>query len=253
MKLLRYLLLLAFMFMAVDVGAGPQTPPDPREAFRVYVHDLWQVEDGVPQNSIQSIAQTTNGYLWLGTETGLVRFNGTQFKVFNHKNTGGLKDDYILSLFADDDGSLWIGTRQGGLTRLHNDRFEQVSDGGSSHSRVTAILRDRDHKLVLGTKAGLKQLVHGALGNLRWPGLAADEDITDLRLGRDDDLWIGTESSGLIRIRPSGTVRYTTAQGLSSNKILSLCKDRAGNMWIGTDGGGIDEFKGRPLLCVRSA
>lgn len=84
-------------------------------------------------------------------------------------------------------------------------------------------------------------------------GLAADEDITDLRLGRDDDLWIGTESSGLIRIRPSGTVRYTTAQGLSSNKILSLCKDRAGNMWIGTDGGGIDEFKGRPLLCVRSA
>ncbi len=235
--------LFMLLLVPLGIGAGPQTAADPREAFRVYAHDVWQVEDGVPQNSIQTITQTRDGYLWLGTETGLVRFSGRKFTVFNHKNTAGLKDDYILSLFADDDGSLWIGTRQGGLTRLQNGRFERISDGdGSAQSRITAIVRDRDHNLLLGTKTGLKQLADGRVVAFARPGLDA-ESVAVVLLQRSGDLWIGTEASGVIRVSRAGTKRYTTKEGLSSNRILSLCEDRNGQVWIGTDGGGIDELK----------
>jgi len=242
MRLLGYLLVL-LASVPLRAGAGVQMPADPREAFRIYAHDLWQVEDGVPQDSVQCIAQTNDGYLWLGTETGLVRFNGTQFRVFNHKNTAGLKDDYVLSLFADSDGSLWIGTRQGGLTRLQNGRFERIWTGdGSPESRVNSIARDGDHNLLLGMKTGLKQLAGRTMVPFRGTGPSVSDSIAVVLPGRNGGLWLGTESSGVIHLTPGGVTRYTTAQGLSSNKILSLCEDRNGHLWIGTDGGGINEF-----------
>ncbi len=235
------------IWFSLAISAGAPTASDPREAFRVYAHDLWQVEDGVPQNSIQAIVQTGDGYLWMGTETGLVRFNGTQFTVFNHKNASGLKDDYILSLFADTDGSLWIGTRQGGLTRLQNGRFERISDGGPG-AGVTAIVRDRDRHLLLGTKTGLKQLTGQTVSEFSRIEPSVKESISAALVDRNGNLWLGTEARGVICLGSARAVRYTAAQGLSSDRILSLGQDRDGNVWIGTDGGGIDEFMAGKFL-----
>src|SRR6185503_12393298 len=95
---------------------------DPNESLAHYGHDVWQREQGLPHNSIHSILQSRDGYIWLATEEGLVRFDGVRFKVFDSQNTRELGSNVIQFLFEDAEGSLWIGTT-GGVTRLRRNRF----------------------------------------------------------------------------------------------------------------------------------
>lgn len=88
-----------------------------------YVHQRWQRADGLPQNTVNALAQTTDGYVWVGTNAGLARFDGTRFTVFDGTNTPELAVAHVLALYADRDGSLWIGTAGDGLVRLTGGRF----------------------------------------------------------------------------------------------------------------------------------
>src|SRR5215510_2556151 len=72
-----------------------------------YRFDSWTTENGLPQNSIVSILQTTDGYLWMTTFNGLVRYDGVRFKVFNSVNTPGIKNSRFVNLFEDSDRNLW--------------------------------------------------------------------------------------------------------------------------------------------------
>ena len=76
------------------------------------------MEDGLPQNSVKAIAQTADGYLWLATQAGVVRFDGVRFTVFSTADTPALMNSNVLALLTARDGSLWTGTYGGGLTRL---------------------------------------------------------------------------------------------------------------------------------------
>ena len=78
--------------------------------FDRYDWRAWTTQDGLPQNSITSIVQTRDGYIWLGTFGGLARFDGVRFKIFDISNTDALSTNRILSLLEDSDGNLWIGT-----------------------------------------------------------------------------------------------------------------------------------------------
>ena len=89
-----------------------------------YRIDTWGGDDGLPQSSVTSIAQTRDGYLWLGTFGGLVRFDGSKFRVFDTGNTPQLPSNRALSLFEDRRGALWIGTEDGLLTRSSAGRLK---------------------------------------------------------------------------------------------------------------------------------
>src|ERR1700761_7830191 len=84
---------------------------------RRYSHQTWRTENGLLQNSVHAIVQTTDGYLWFGTEGGLARFDGLQFVAFTSQNTPGLRSNSIHALLEDKRQSLWIATADG-LTRL---------------------------------------------------------------------------------------------------------------------------------------
>ena len=84
----------------------------PRELSQ-FGHEVWLTENGLPQNTVHAIAQTSDGYIWIGTEEGLARFDGVKFTVFDKQNTPEIKSNYIRSLLADRQGALWIGTAQG--------------------------------------------------------------------------------------------------------------------------------------------
>src|SRR5258707_14859881 len=87
---------------------------DPQKAITEYVHDVWTAENGLPQNTVATVTQTRDGYLWLGTYEGLVRFDGVKFTVFDMSNTPAMKSNQIRVLYEGHDGSLWIGTQGGG-------------------------------------------------------------------------------------------------------------------------------------------
>src|SRR5215204_6516186 len=83
---------------------------DADKALTQYIHESWQIKEGLPQNSVQAIVQTRDGFLWLGTQEGLVRFDGARFTVFNTQNTQELRKHDIIALLEDREGALWIGT-----------------------------------------------------------------------------------------------------------------------------------------------
>jgi signal transduction histidine kinase/ligand-binding sensor domain-containing protein len=88
-----------------------------------YRFDHWTVDNGLPQNSVRDIVQTRDGYLWLATFDGLVRFDGVRFTVFNKSNSPGIISNRFLQIYEDGQGDLWASTESIGLTRLHQGRF----------------------------------------------------------------------------------------------------------------------------------
>src|SRR5687768_16620034 len=104
--------------LAVLVVATPAAALDPARAVTQYRHQGWNTGEGLPQSSVESIAQTPDGYLWLGTQEGLARFDGVRFVVFDRANTPALGHNRITALAAGAEGALWIGTEGGGLTKM---------------------------------------------------------------------------------------------------------------------------------------
>lgn len=113
-------LLSIFCLMALLITAQAQ-----------YRFDSWTTDNGLPQNSVYSIAQTSDGYLWLTTLDGLVRFDGVRFEVFNKGNSSGLKNNRLRKIFVAPNDVLWLLTKSAGLVRFRNGEFKTftVADG----------------------------------------------------------------------------------------------------------------------------
>ena len=109
-----------------------------------YQIDVWQADDGLPQGTVTSIAQTPDGYLWLGTQNGLVRFDGVSFRVFNENNTPGIRNNRVVQVFADRQGTLWVGAEQGHLIRFRDGEFTafQMPGRGSTFNYARAFCDD---------------------------------------------------------------------------------------------------------------
>ena len=95
----------------------------PSRALAQYRFDVWTADTGLPQNIIRAIHQTPDGYLWLATLDGLVRFDGVRFTVFNKSNSPGLPGNRFVSLFEDRDGDLWAALETGEVVRRHQGSF----------------------------------------------------------------------------------------------------------------------------------
>src|SRR5260221_13393135 len=128
---------------------------DPSLQLSQYVLNNWQIPEGLPQTSVQAIARTPDGYLWVGTQEGLARFDGVRFTVFDTGNEPDIPDKYISVLFVDRSGRLWIGTRSGVavLEDGHFTTFNKIA--GLAHAYVRAIAEGGTDRLWLGTENGL--------------------------------------------------------------------------------------------------
>lgn len=131
----------------------------PTTAFAQYRFDVLNTDSGLPQNSVYSILQTRDGYLWFTTLDGLVRYNGAQFTVFNKANAPGIKSNRFRCLHEDVDGTLWIGTEDGGVTRYRGGQFKTYrTEDGLPSNLVDLIRRTPDGALIVLTATGLARL-----------------------------------------------------------------------------------------------
>ena len=218
---------------------------DPKKAITQYSHNVWQAESGLPQNSVNTMIQTRDGYLWLGTQEGLVRFDGVRFVVFNSKNVAGLKLNYITALFEDAQGTLWIGTNGGGVSRFKDGKFTNYStDEGLSSRIVRSVYGSEDGSLWAGTGGGgLNRFKDGRFTIYGVKEGLPSNDVLVVFEDQKGTLWIGTEGGGLARFKDEAFTVFTTKEGLSSNVVLSLYEDHDGNLWIGTRDGGLNRYK----------
>lgn len=225
---------------------------EPR-GFSEYLRDVWQTENGLPQNAVQALVQTRDGYLWLGTPAGLVRFDGVRFTRFNQ---GELRHNNVHALLQDRDGRLWIGTYGGGLYRYDGRGFEEFTTAhGLGSNLVRTLYQDRRGTLWVGTHEG--GVSYGGYGRFRTLNVAAGLSSDTVRVvfeDRDGRLWIGTNAGGLnlwdgqrlvaYAVKPGPLTRYTKRDALSSDNVLALWEDSEGALWIGTDGGGLWRMQG---------
>jgi len=216
-------------------SAGAGLNPD--KPINRYTRTAWEADAGLPQASVQTIRQTRDGYVWLGTEEGLVRFDGERFDVFDRTNTPELPANNVKSLFEAADGSLWIGM-VGGVALLKDGRFTGYSlASGLPHDWIVAVTGDRAGNVWLGTSGGgLLRFKDGKATAFTPRQGLADNFVWDVRETHDGSLWIGT-SGGLTRMTGDRLVTYTTRDGLPDNRVNALWEDREGSLWIGTSKG----------------
>ncbi len=211
---------------------------DPAKAVTQYMHKAWTTNDGLPLNSVQSIAQTRDGYLWLGTQEGLVRFDGVRFTTFDKGNTPEITNSNITALYEDRQSNLWIGTRGGGLVRLRDGTFTTyTTKQGLAHNQVWSICEDGEGVLWIGTSEGLSRFHEGQLTAIALHDELPSRFVRVVHADRDGNLWAGTYGAGLVRIRNGQVTVYKTRSGLAGDVVWALCEDHLGGLWIGTDSG----------------
>ena len=197
---------------------------DPERAVTQYVHDSWRSGQGLPQNTGLSLARTSDGFLWVGTEEGIARFDGTTFVPFDRGNTPGIPHNLVYSLLGDADGSLWVGTAAG-LARLTEGKARTFGARENVPEKaVRCLLQDRSGAVWAGTwGGGLARIVTGAATVFTTrDGLAGDE-VSSLLEDPDGTLWIAT-AAGLSRRRPDGRIEPFTVPGARDSRFRGLCR-----------------------------
>lgn len=226
-------LALSYLSLDATVSAIEQTKP-----LSQCIHDVWQTDQGLPQNTVFAIVQTRDGYVWLATQEGLVRFDGIRFTVFDKRTTPQIKENNIQALCEDHEGSLWIGIEGGGLVRLRDGQFTAfTTEDGLADKIVDALYEDRDGNLWVGTLGGLNRFRDGRFTRYTTAEGLAKNTVLAINEDRAGNLWIGTEDGGLSRFKDGVFTSYTTKDGLANNLVRSIYEDRAGNLWVGTSAG----------------
>ncbi len=267
-KVLRHICLVLLALVSLNAFAL-----DPNKNLTEFGNQVWLTENGLPQNTVQAIIQTRDGYLWLGTQEGLARFNGNNFVVFDRENTPELKSNDIRSLLEDRSGAIWIGTSYG-LTRKQGSTFTlftnseglpdnsvgSLSEGPDgtiwiatasglarySNNTITAFPKITDDiqtlfvetngVVWLGTGKGVKCLNNGELQDSKPSTDLAGRNIAAIVQDESGLLWFGSDE-GVIGYNQDQTISYTTGNGLPDNHINALTVDRQGSLWVSTNGG----------------
>lgn len=207
---------------------------DPEKEFKEYFIRNWTVQSGLPLNTITDLIQTQDGYIWIGTNAGLSRFDGVRFKTFTRQNSP-LSNDKITSLYEDANNVLWIGTDGGGLYSCEKDLWKNFTpDNGLSNAHVRTITGDWQGDLWVGTDFGLNRISQDSIHVYTEEDGLYDNIITDLCLDNWGTLWIGTLRGGLARFNEGVIAVYGYEDGLLNMSVQSLAADSLGNIWIGT-------------------
>ena len=215
---------------------------DPNKAITQYHQDVWTERDGLPQGSVLALAQTNDGYLWVGTRGGLARFDGVRFSVFRTENTPGLESDDIRAIHEDRSGVLWIGTFNGGVTRYVNGQFSRYSHrDGLPGNGVLDIHEDRQGNLWFATWDGLVRFRDGGFLSFSETNGLAGKSAFSLAEDLQGNIWIGS-STGLNCFTNGRLVSIPLPEGLRNETVRKVLIDRSGALWIGTIGAGMARY-----------
>ena len=230
-QLVPWLFALAFAFMVPGALAlNPSVQPSD------YIVAHWSTEDGMPHNQVRCIYQTRDGYLWVGTQEGLARFDGLTFTVFNQRNTPSFPNDTITSFAETRDGSLWIGTASG-LARYRDGQFTAYGRAdGLKADTVNALCVAPDGSLWIGGREGITRWVDGKFVN---DIDTSTYDMVGLRsvwMDRHKALWLAAGYDAL-RYQDGAFTHFGRTEGLRTQSLRTLFEDGDGTLMAATSGG----------------
>jgi ligand-binding sensor domain-containing protein len=238
------------LFVLIPCIASTSLALNPKKNIAQYGHSFWNRENGLPSNSIKVVYPTSDGYIWLGTTSGLFKFDGETFSEVSTDLKAPELPEMISALCETKDGSLWIGTQYRGLRRIKNGKLYAYGlKEGFYDTQITDLFETREGYLLIGTAIGLFKFEAGNGGNTPKfiPIIVNPNYIRDIAEDPSGRIWVGTyEGVKIIDGKKLKTERsITTADGLPNNVVTYVYVDRDGNIWIGTFGGLAKWHKGK--------
>jgi signal transduction histidine kinase/ligand-binding sensor domain-containing protein len=252
-------------------------------ALAQYRFDNWTTEHGLPQNSVEAITQRRDGYLWLTTLNGLVRFDGVRFTLFAKSETPGMGSSRCNTLCEDAEGALWIGTENSGVMRYWQGRFTTFTTrDGLPHNLIRRIQRARNGEVLITTLQGSvwwrngrfvpegpqgrdfypiylspagaywsldRNGLHEQLqGQTRHYALALNpqEDLARIKFHEDraGSLWVSTPLTGVFKAKNGVLENYSARLGLPLDTLIwEMVEDRSGYLWLASAELGLLRFK----------
>ena len=270
---------LAILIAAIPLSSVLLHALDPSRAITQYRIDSWTRNDGLPQNAVEAITQTPDGYLWIGTQQGLARFDGVRFTVFNTRNSEHFSDDYVAALLRDEEGTLWIGT-DSGLFSYRDGRFT-LHPAAATEKGVASLYEDRDGTIWVGARkgplatlrdgevrpftdadgavlAGVLAIAQDSAGRLCFASrrfqcleegrfreydmsaaTSAGRAVTTVAVDREDRFWLGTQGDGIVEMEDGAFQGFESGPGGAGSTIFRVFVDRAGEIWGGTGTSGL--------------
>lgn len=265
--MLSRIILTAFCLALAGVTAVSAVAPA-RYRFR-----SWTTDDGLPQNSVNAILQTRDGFLWCTTLDGLVRYDGVRFSVFDRAGDRNIRSNRFTDLCQDRTGAIWAGTEDGGIVRYRDGAFRAfTTDDGLPDDAVRMVVEDSAGSIFVTTPSGIskfegdrfvpfalrsqeerfyigrsgalwtiatgevRRVQNGRTTTWRPPGPVTAAGVAVLREGRDGSLWYAFGDI-LYHTVGDAVTRYGSAEGLTCGNIGAIFEDRDGAVWAGGDRG----------------
>lgn len=214
-------------------------------------------EDGLSQSTVETIIQDKKGYIWIGTNDGLNKYNGYEFKVYRHDDKLGksIANNYIVDLQEDKNGNIWVGTANG-LSKI-NTKNEEIKNyfsdkkrGNLSHNNIGDILITNNNEVIIGTSNGLDMYdkEHDTFKKI----LSKDNDLTSqyirsLVQDKNGYIWAATKNGlNKIDLKNNKVEKFYSEPGkkntLSENNLYGLYCDDEGYIWVGTYNQGLNKI-----------
>ena len=221
----------------------------------------YSLDEGLSQVFITSIAQDIRGFIWVGTQEGLNRFDGYDFVAYSHdpEDPNSISHNLIKAILVDDRGFIWVGTDGGGLNRFdpatgtfRRYQHDRESDDSLSHDRVRVLHQDRFGQLWVGTDGGGLNRLDPDTGEIARfthdpadPSSLSDDRVCGIAEDHAGYLWVATDGGGLNRLHPpSGRFDHfghdpANPSSLPSDRVRTIFVDRDGVLWAGTRDSGL--------------
>jgi signal transduction histidine kinase/ligand-binding sensor domain-containing protein len=211
---------------------------EPSTPLANYGRQAWVMENGLAQNTVQALAQTRDGFIWLGTEVGLVRFDGNGFQVFDRNSSPGLPGNDVRCLLASDDGTLWIGTSEG-LARWKDGGTKAFTTKDGLPGNNIRALSLRDGYVLVTTEDGEAGVNGDRVVPVGYDMLTSiDPRLQPIFATRIGEARQAQATNSEVTVFGAGKdLRWSVGHELPGTRVQALYADREGSLWIGTNGG----------------
>ena len=220
-------------FVAMNENKAGPAAGGPANEGALFTFRCWQSEQGLPQDRVRALAQTLDGYIWVGTDDGLARFDGARFVSFGLPD--GLPSSPVRTLFGDSHGSLWIGSAGNGLIHWeagHSSLLTMAT--GLPSDSISVLAEDDEGRIWIGTDAGLAVWHEGHIITFDQTREFSGKAITALCRDSQGNMWVGATGLGVFEYHGGA---FVPLEDSATRELLQdphcILVDRAGRTWIG--------------------
>ena len=222
---------------------------DPQKTVDRYLVDQWEIADGIYSNTVLAINQTPDGYLWIGTSKGLVRYDGVKFVIVPYAETEEIYSKEVRELFVDREGTLWIGSSAGLISyRYQTGQFKTFTeDDGITGDGIRRVKDDMNGNTWISfTSSYVNRFSNGEFTAFNESHGLLGKRINVIIEDSQGNLLLGDRENGIFTHKEEKFFKYPVP-ALDNVVIITMHEDRDGELWIGTDIGlfRVNRLKGK--------